>query len=191
MRPIRKAVPVHPWPGPLTVDGAVFVLATASPPGDQRPAARARIRLALREAIAQWSGRDVDSVTLAAIPGQAPRVLLDGAASRFGLSISHAEGLSVAAIRDGGALGLDLMTVTDLPDWRQVARDYLGCAVAEMLAATAPAARAAAFARAWTAREAQLKCLGLALGEWAALPVPCRCLPLALPAGMVGTLALA
>jgi 4'-phosphopantetheinyl transferase len=58
------------------------------------------------------------------------------------------------------------MQVQDVPDWDRVALDYLGPQVRDMLASLDPPRRAGAFAQAWTRREAQLKCLGLALAEY-------------------------
>jgi 4'-phosphopantetheinyl transferase len=63
------------------------------------------------------------------------------------------------------------------------------------LAALPADARDAAFAQAWSEHEARLKSLGLQLEEWRAELAPllaaCTCLPLALPAGYAGYLALA
>jgi 4'-phosphopantetheinyl transferase len=66
--------------------------------------------------------------------------------------------------------------------------------VAAALAALPPDERAAAFARAWSEREARLKYLGRELVEWSADGdrelAACRCLALALPEGYAGVLAL-
>jgi 4'-phosphopantetheinyl transferase len=187
------ALPVHPWPGalPAAHDGLI-VIGIAVPPGERREAARERIRLAVRQAAAQLSGLAQEQIELASQPGQAPQLRLTsaGATSTAGLSISHEDGLSLAAINLHGAVGIDLMRVQDVPDWQAVARDYLGDAVAGALAQLPPEARALAFARAWTAREAGLKCEGLPLAEWTALPCAARWrrLELALPAGLCGAL---
>ena len=53
----------------------------------------------------------------------------------IGLSISHAGGLSVAALNPGGPAGVDLMEVQQVLDWARVAHDYLGMAAACRLAA--------------------------------------------------------
>jgi 4'-phosphopantetheinyl transferase len=184
------ALAVHAWPGPLPRwDGGLLVISTVSAAGDGRDAARARIRAAVREALAQWLGLDVARVALESIPGSAPRLLVDGVASEVGLSISHAGCMSVAAINGAGAVGVDLQEVQEAPDWHKVALDYLGKASASRLAAIAPARRPLAFAQAWAEREAHLKLLGLPLTEWTPLPADCRLLALALPAGLAGALA--
>jgi len=180
------------------VDG-VFVDAPSSGPAHvvgvrgqpDRATARRTIRAALVAALAQATGLPPERIVLCGASGEAPYALLDGA-RRLSVSISHDGDLSVAAVRlDGGAVGIDVMQVTDVADWEAVARDYLGPACAAALARVPSSARAAAFARAWSEREARLKCRGLPLEEWrtedAPLVLACPCLPLALPDGYVGS----
>lgn len=192
------ALPLWPWPPlpgtpPAPRDG-LLVLAVRPPAG----ASRAQARLLLRAAVGalpeqltqlpqlpQLAGRHYELITT---PGQAP-LLRAGDGAVIGCSFSHAEGLSLAALNLNGPVGIDCMEENPIEDWAALARDYLGPQVAAQLAACAPQRRAAALARAWTAREASLKCLGLALAEWRPLPA-CRLLPLQLPAGWHGTLAL-
>lgn len=186
------------WPGAPIVAGpdGVYVLGVAGQP--DRETARLRIRAALAAALATHCGVDPGRVALHSPEGAAPWAIaaLDGAERRIALAISHDGELSVAAFRaDGGAVGIDVSQIVSVPDWDAVARDYLGPAVAAQLAALPADARDAAFAQAWSEHEARLKCLGLQLDEWRAERAPalqaCRCLPLALPDGYVGYLALA
>lgn len=171
----------------------------------EREAARQDIRLALRAALAVLLGADPAAIDLPAAPGEAPYAMIRAAAlphaaagrmapRRIALAISHDEALSVAAISLAGAVGIDVMRIADIPDWEALARDYLGPAAAQTLAGLDAGARPAALARGWSEREARLKCLGLGLGEWRVDEAPtlahCRCLPLALPDGYVGTLAI-
>jgi 4'-phosphopantetheinyl transferase len=159
-----------------------------------RASARRTIRAALVDALAQAGGLPAARIRLCGAPGEAPYALLG--ARRIPLSISHDGDLSVAAFRlDGGAVGIDLMRVADIPDWQAVAHDYLGPACAAALARLPAAARAAAFARAWSEREARLKCRGRQLAEWRSGDddrlASCPCIALAVPDGYVGALALA
>lgn len=131
-----------------------------------RPAARGAIRLALRAALARELSTSIDLIDVISSPGSAPRLAWPG--GDVACSISHEDGHSFAAIYLHGQVGIDVMAVRDVPDWRIVARDYLGPDVEKQLAALAPADRALAFAQAWTAREAALKCAGKALTEWTA-----------------------
>lgn len=171
--------------------GALHIVGVRGQP--DRATARRTIRLALLAALAEASGLPASAINLCGAPGEAPYALL-GDARRIALSISHDGDLSVGALRlDGGAVGIDVMQVTDVPDWQAVARDYLGPARAAALAGVPAPARAAAFARAWSEREARLKCRGLALAEWEACDEPwlaaCVCLSLALPDGYIGSVA--
>lgn len=152
-----------------------------------RTEARQRIRLAVREAVAQWLGTDIDDVSVASQPGQAPRLLLTGRAAW--LSISHDEGLSLAAVHLHGPVGVDVIRVQEIADWQALARDYLGPDVAAQLGACPHDQRPLALAQAWTAREAGLKCAGRALDEWNGAAIDCRLQALPMPARFVATLA--
>ena len=147
--------------------------------------ARLRIRLAVREAVAKWL--DIDSVSVESESGHAPRLLVAGRAAW--LSISHEDGISLAAIHLHGPVGIDVMRVVAVPDWLAVATDYLGPQVASELSACAEAQRPLALAQAWTAREAALKHAGRALAEWDGAAIDCRLQTLAAPPGYVATLA--
>jgi 4'-phosphopantetheinyl transferase len=192
-----RALPVRWWDGAgfadaPAVDGTVHVVGVRGQ--TDRATARRMIRAALLAALASMSGLPAASIEVCGGPGEAPYALLAG--RRISLSISHDGDLSVAALRlDGGAVGIDLMQVTDVPDWQAVARDYLGPACADALARVPEAARAVAFARAWSGREARLKCRGLALAEWGAcdetLLSAFSCVSLVLPHGYVGSIAAA
>lgn len=150
-----------------------------------RKHARARIRLALREMVADALGLDVERVTVGSVAGSTPRLLLDGEPCTAGISIAHDGRLSVAAFHAHGPVGVDVMQVQETPDWLDVARDYLGPQALATLMATPPDERARAFAQAWTRREASLKCLGLALSEWTELAEDFRFQALAVEAGYV------
>lgn len=186
-----RPCPVHPWPGPLPETGCGVCVLALNTAGLARPEARALARRAIIALLADWLSVPHEQIKLPATPGQAQRIDLGQhpAIDLPGCSISHEAGLSLAAINLHGPIGVDLMRPRDIPDWAALARDYLGPATARALAACAPAQRANALARAWTAREASLKCLGLALAEWTPTR-PCRVLPLALPEGWLGALAL-
>ena len=159
-----------------------------------RATARQTIRIALLAALAEALALPAARIRVCGAPGEAPYALVDDG-RRIALAISHDGDVSVAALRLDGAVGIDVMQVADVPDWHAVAHDYLGPACATALAGVPAPARAAAFARAWSGREARLKCRGRALAEWRAdldaELAACRCLPLAVPDGYVATLALA
>jgi 4'-phosphopantetheinyl transferase len=171
----------------------VHLRCLATPDTPQRAEARRLVRAALRETLAELLSVAPERLPLLSVPGQPLR--LGAPWENIGLSVSHEPGLSLFAINLAGPLGVDLLRVAALPaDLAPLARDYLGPAAAEQLAALAPAARRQAFAVAWTQFEASLKCLGLALGEWtpqrAAHLATCRVTQLTMPAGWVAALAL-
>ena len=149
--------------------------------------ARLRIRAAVRAAAAQWLKMDIESISLESMPGAPPRLLLAGRAA--GLSLTHDEGISLAAIHLHGAVGIDVMRVQDVADWANLARDYLGPQVAEELAACPDAQRPLRLAQAWTAREAALKYVGLPLMEWNEMSLNCNVQHIALQDGFVAMLA--
>jgi 4'-phosphopantetheinyl transferase len=169
--------------------------------GIQDPAEREAARLAIREAIvaelAAMSGLPTERIALHGEPGEVPFALLDapGGQRRAWLAISHDGALSVAAISLRGAVGIDVSRILDIPDWQPLARDYLGPDLAAALSALPAPERPRALARAWSEREARLKYLGRELVEWSEEDErtlgACRCLPLLLPDGYVGTLTLA
>lgn len=152
-----------------------------------RTEARQRIRLAVREAVAQWLAIDMESISVESQPGHAPRLVMPGRAAW--LSISHDDGISLAAIHLHGPVGIDVMRVIAVPDWHEVARDYLGPQVAAYLRACPDAQRPLALAQAWTAREAALKCAGLALAEWDEDALNCDLRALEMPQDFVAMLA--
>ena len=163
---------------------------------EEREAARHAIREAIVAELAQFTKLPRERIALHTPEGQVPYALLDTPEGqrRAHLAISHDGALSLAAISLQGPVGIDVTLVMDIPDWEAVARDYLGPAVTADLAALPTDARAQAFARAWSEREARLKYLGRELVEWSEdgdRPLAaCRCLPLALPEGYAGVLAL-
>jgi 4'-phosphopantetheinyl transferase len=175
-------------------DGTPVVLMLATPATTLRDEARALVRTALRSYLAPLVDCVAAMVPLQIEPGQAPR--LDVPGRSIHLSISHEAGLTLAAVRDGGQVGVDLMRATEaaLPDWQATAHDYLGTDATARILAVAAAERPCAFARAWTRHEAALKCLGLPLSEWtpalARTLASCELVDLPLPAGYVGAVAL-
>jgi 4'-phosphopantetheinyl transferase len=166
---------VHAWPdaAPRALEAlrgaqALTVIRITTPNTEIRHEARGHLRAALRELLAALLQQPAATLPLVSQPGQA--LVLDLPGTPFGLSVSHAPGLSVAAVHRHGAIGVDVMRIGEgadwMPDWETVARDYLGPQAQARIAQVAPDQRSCAFAREWTALEACLKCLGMALTEW-------------------------
>jgi len=192
------ALAVYPWPAsrPLLVatpeiGQRLFVISVATPRTTLRDAARAQLRGAVREVLGLQLNRSPESIALVSVPGQAIGVDLPGHA--ISVSASHEVGMSVAAMGRDGPIGVDIMRLPDEFDWQPLAHDYLGPQALATLARMPPHEQLPAFTREWTRLEAGLKCLGLGLQEWnAALErqiQTCRIVALALPAGLVGSVA--
>ena len=175
----------------LAVAG-VHVLALPTPATPRRDAARLIVRQALRAELARLLAVEEERIDLICAPGLPIRLAPPW--ERVGISVSHEPGLSLAAIKLDGAVGIDLMRLAGpLTDIATLARDYLG-PLASLAIARQPAARQQlAFARAWTRLEASLKCLALPLGEWtpelAARLATCVCEDLVMADGWVAAVA--
>jgi len=174
--------------------GQTVVLCITQPPGTTRPAARNSVRQALQVALGTWLDCPATAVVLHSAPGRPTQLHHPGC--QASLSISHDEGLSLAAIAPGCVVGVDLLITTALPDAQEclrLAHDYLGPSTTRTLTALPVAEVPTAFALAWTKWEARLKCAGLALGEWRQIEKTTRQTPilatLALPDGYMGALA--
>ena len=177
---ILRTSEVLAWPGTLVVPPTgLLVVSLLTTAGHDRTQARKQVRQALREILGLLLPQPPELIDVA---GQALRVK-DGA---INLSVSHAPGLSVAAINLYGSVGVDVMQLDEgadsLPDWQRVAHDYLGPAAASRITCTYE------FAQEWTRREAQLKCCGLGITEWDATQKLRygKTMMLALPDGYVG-----
>ena len=206
----EKSIAVHPWPasrallaasagngsGLLEPAGSgaaadLLVVSVVTPDSTLRDAARAQMRDALREVLSLQLGCAPESVVLQSIPGQPLRVEHPVHGQNIGLSVSHEAGLSVAALRRNGTVGVDIMRIAPSFDWQAVARDYLGPKAVCRITSQPESEQSLAFAREWTRLEAGLKCLGLVLQEWnpalAKQLESCRFRKLALPTRLCGT----
>jgi 4'-phosphopantetheinyl transferase len=193
---------VHAWPDAAPVALAslrgaqgLTAIRITTPNTELRHVARAHLRAALRELLAALLQQPAATLPLISQPGQA--LVLDLPGTPIGLSVSHAPGCSVAAVHRHGAVGVDVMRIAEgadwMPDWETVARDYLGPHAQGRIAHVTPDQRAGAFAWEWTALEARLKCLGMALTEWTpALEqrlATCTVTTLDVPPGLCGAVA--
>ena len=204
MQPAREPVIVHVWPQDqwLAVQAmcsaqAMAVISIATPATENRRVARSLVRSALRETLAVLLDQPAASIILISPPGEAIQV--DSTCFQLNVSISHSPGVSVAAICQNAAIGVDVMQIDVMtlahPEWLRLAGDYLGPQVKAKLQSAPPSAFPSLFAQAWTGFEAALKCLGLGLTEWspelARRLASCRVLALDLPANYCGSVATA
>lgn len=192
------SAPVLAWPADSRRLAACWeeyglvVIGVQTPATPIRHAARANIRVALREALSLLLGYAPDEVPLQSAPAKPVR--LDVAGTSVGISISHEPTLSIAAICRSAPVGVDLMLVDADLEWEAVALDYLGPQAFARIADEPPGRQAQAFAREWTRLEAGLKYHEMALSEWhpgiEKLLQPLTVMELMLPDGFAGTVAL-
>ncbi|MDB5960033.1 MAG: phosphopantetheinyl transferase [Massilia sp.] len=190
-----SALTVLHWPAQQAAwESGLLALCTQVPPGGARETARADIRAAICEAAGQLTGVGPERIEVAGTAGQRPRLLVDGEQCGIGISISHADTLSLAVLHRDGAVGADLMQIGLPVDWARVAHDYIGMTAATLLAASLDEQRPLAFCRAWVRLEAALKLDGEKLREADAVSLQAaegkRFIELALPDGLTGVVAL-
>jgi 4'-phosphopantetheinyl transferase len=167
-----------------------------------RDTARRAIRQALTEALAGLYGLAAGDIMIQISPGVPPAVsfpvgwaleptaLGHAAAAPPGISITHEGPLSLAAIHLHGPVGIDIAQVQDIPDWRALARDYLGPRGLAALDSTPAPQRPRALAQAWAGHEASLKAAGRQLSEWDDELQVGYCHPLSVPEGYAGAVAI-
>lgn len=106
-------------------------------------------------------------------------------------NIAHAGDLVLAAFSQEHEVGVDVEVVVAAPEWTQIAPRLMPAAAHREWLALPPAKQNQAFFEAWTAYEAALKALGLALADDFSLPAQATLqqTKLVLPPGYVGALA--
>ena len=159
---------IYRWPElpPLPAAGRPVLVRVAT--DGNRPVARQQLRSVLREILGSWSGLAVVELPLRETErGPVWCGLLQGETLDVSLSYTADEGW--LALCRGAAVGVDAMEITAFAEMTDVVRLYLGPEMADNLVKAADPA--GAFAQAWTAREAQLKCLKRGLTEWSPLEI--------------------
>ena len=121
-------------------------------------------RAALRSILAAHIGVAAAEVALRAGPAGRPELAAGHPeAPRFNLS--HSGELAVCALGDDRALGVDVERVRPMPDLEGVMRAVFAPAERARVRAAPAAARARAFFRAWTLKEAWVKARGEGLSD--------------------------
>jgi 4'-phosphopantetheinyl transferase len=174
--------------------GQCAVLYLVLPPGTQRSVARSAIRLALRQTLALWLDCPADGVALSTKVGAALRIEYPPSTTQ--VSISHEDGLSLAALHPCSVVGVDVLAIQQAPSAHEclaLARDYLGPRITAHMDALPASQQPAAFAQPWTQREAVLKSEGQGLTEWTSAhphhPQPPPAIQRTLPTGYCGAVA--
>ena len=163
-----------------------------------REQARVQAHAALRSCLAQNLGCPEDALQISNQRNEVPQLWLYGErlAQPF-CSISHTPGLALLAWHDGGSVGVDIQAVNEgvsRHELRAVAQIFLAPNTAQALDGIAlDALFFKAFASAWAAQEARLKCAGVGLVEWSVkleASLAClHCTPVALADGYAAAVA--
>ena len=136
-----------------------------------REQARFQARAALRSCLARERACPEAALHISNQRNEAPQLWLHGERlSQPFCSISHTPGLALLAWHDGGSVGVDIQAVNEgvsRHELRAVAQIFLAPNTAQALDGIAlDALFFKAFASAWAAQEARLKCAGVGLVEW-------------------------
>ena len=136
--------------------------------GNGRAGLRRQARLLLAGLLSHYLDCPPERLGLVFEAGEPPGLAARWQGLPLALSISYSATQAAVAICPGAPVGIDLAQVAPMPDWRPVARLYLGPVVEQQLAGLPDVDRDLQFARAWAAQEARLKAIGLPLQEWSA-----------------------
>ena len=171
----------------------------------------AAVRGALRAVLARYEGAAAAGIRIRCEPGGKPRLKAAGdTAPEFNVSHSGAYGL--VALSRGGPVGVDIELIKEHRPLLKLARRFFAPDEAAAIEAMDSAGRRAAFYRVWTRKEALVKALGTGLrhslkaftvsaaakvgenallaGSGAEAPERWRIIPLPVPAGYEGALAM-
>jgi 4'-phosphopantetheinyl transferase len=199
MRPLAEGVP---GPVPPLEEGAVHVWVTTLAPDDRATGAdaheapatepwlsdeeRARAaqaaparrreftagRRLLRAVCGAHLGCAPAAVPLRLLPSGKPVIDAPGSAA-LELSLAHAGDVILLAVSRAGAVGVDVERLDRPRNFEAIAARYFAPEEQAALAALPPDARAAAFTRAWTRKEAMVKAIGSGIaGGLGAFAVP-------------------
>jgi 4'-phosphopantetheinyl transferase len=176
LRPSLAAGAVHVWRADLAAAGEHFGELLCAE--EQARAARfvsardgelwRRSRGLLRALLGRYLERDPRSLQF--VVGEHGKPALAGDTSALpAFNMSHSGELALYAVSDAGAIGVDVETARRPIDEVAIAARTLGDSEAQRLQILAPPARRREFLRLWTRYEAQLKCLGVGIGNTQAI----------------------
>jgi 4'-phosphopantetheinyl transferase len=118
-------------------------------------------RAALRLVLAGYAGIDAGGVALRYGPHGKPYLVTDGTDRQLDFSVSHSGEISLIAVATAREIGIDAELERPRRRARRVAQRVFRAGTADLLARLSPAEHDAAFAAAWTQREAYAKALGV------------------------------
>jgi 4'-phosphopantetheinyl transferase len=174
----------------------VTVISLKTLKGVSREIVRNDTRAMLSDFLCRAYACTPEKIKLLREPGKQPGLSISIPDHQITISLSHEQGLSVAAIGDGLWVGVDLLLVDPELEWQTVAELYLGKQRTIEIAKIPQPLQASCFARQWATLEAQLKCLGQPMSEWSPqrehkhAAAACYIQELNLPSGYAGMIAI-
>ncbi len=118
-------------------------------------------RCALRHILAGYCGLPPAEIRFAYGPHGKPS--LEAPTGQLEFNLSHSGNLALLAVSGGGAVGVDLEALREVPNATELGRRILSPEVVLQLERTPPEQRSARFLLAWTALEASVKREGSAI----------------------------
>lgn len=116
----------------------------------------------LRLLLAQVLGITPESVPLVYSPHGKPE-LAASCASLLNFNLSHSHDLAIYALGFAVAIGVDVEYLRPIPELEGLVKRFFSTQEADFFEQVPPSLRIPAFFRAWTQKEAYLKCLGTGL----------------------------
>lgn len=122
---------------------------------------------ALRHILGVYSECPASSIDFIISPHGKPSLVNSNRGNRgkIEFNLSHSEDLAVVAVSFGSILGVDVEQVREMPDWRQMARQFFSDAEIMAIERASPAEKSTMFLRFWTRKEALLKAMGTGLQD--------------------------
>jgi 4'-phosphopantetheinyl transferase len=124
----------------------------------------AYVRAALRDVLAERLGIAARDVRFARGPHGRPRIA-DHHASPLDFNVSHSGAHGLIAVSEERRVGVDIEQCGACADWHGLARSTLTPAEVTWIDSLPESTRPHAFCRAWVAKEALLKALGVGIDE--------------------------
>jgi len=117
-------------------------------------------RAILRRILGGYLGRSPRDLSFLHGAHGKPRLAMNHWMDSLHFNVSHTDSIALYAVARGGAVGIDIERIREIPDWSDIADIFFVPAEQESLRNLAADRRHLAFLQAWTRQEALLKVSG-------------------------------
>ena len=117
-------------------------------------------RAILRQILAGYLGRAPRELSFLHGAHGKPRLAMSHWMDSLHFNVSHTDAIALYAVARGGAVGIDIERIREIPDWSDIADIFFAPGEQEHLRDLAADRRHLAFLQAWTRQEALLKVSG-------------------------------